>query len=800
MKFRDLLKSNKLVIFDGAMGTLLQQENLPATLCPETYNITQPQIIKNIHQRYIGAGSQIITTNTFGANRKKLAVYNLENQIEKINAAAVKLAKSVAKPKGVFVAGDMSILGEMVEPLGKVGFDEAVTVFEEQALLLKKYGCDCLIIETVTDIQEMRAALVGAQSAKIPVIATMTFEKDMRTVMGTDPMTAAIVMQGLGADVIGANCSTGPKELVEVARLMVTVAKVPVLIQPNAGMPKLVDAKTVFPLGAEEFSSYATDFAALGVKCLGGCCGTTPEHIKRLTDNSKRITVKTRAKNTKTYLTSRAKTVEVGEYPVIIGERLNPTARKTLAEAVRNKKYTLFLEEARNQVQAGCDLLDLNVSVPGTQETETIKRLILDISNLTNTPLVIDSPNNEVLAEGLKHFPGKALVNSVTGEKKKMTKVLPIVKKYGGAVIGLCIDEKGIPKTWQQRVGIAGKIIKEADKYGISRKDIFIDCLALALSAEPGGLGETLKAITAVKERYGVRTVLGVSNVSHGLPNRSLINSHFLSMAVAAGLDAVIVNPLDEKMQEALLASAYLAGRDKNGRKYLSRFVPQQTTITTKTPAGVPADLKDSIISGDRDSVLELTLAKVKQDKPLDIVNNDVIPGLEEVGRRFEAKECFLPQLMLSAEAAQIAMGRLRQELEKDKTAAGQEQGIIVFATVQGDVHDIGKNIVIAILQNYGYKIIDLGKDVSAEKIVAATRKYQADMVALSALMTTTVVEMPKVIEALRKAGLKTKVIVGGAVVTPEYAKDIGADGYGKDAVEAARVIKNLIADRAGSV
>ncbi|MDD5259174.1 MAG: homocysteine S-methyltransferase family protein [bacterium] len=792
MTFKNLLRKKKIIIFDGAMGTMLQRENLPQGVCPETYNLTHPQIIKKIHQAYIDAGAQVIIANTFGANRLKLRGYGLEADQEKLISAGVRIAREAAKGTGILVAGDISILGELLAPLGKVSFSEAVDLFAEQAWLLKHSGCDCLIIETMTDLQEMRAAIIGSKKAGLPIIASMTFEKDLRTVTGTDPVTAAIVMQSLDADVIGANCSAGPQELLAVAEKMTSVAKVPVIIQPNAGLPRLENGKTVFPLEAAEFASFTAAFAKLGVSFLGGCCGTTPEHIKMLKAGSLKLKVKTKDKSDKTYLTSRTKTVEIGEYPVIIGERINPTARKALAEAIKSGNFSLASEEARSQVSAGCDLLDVNVSVPGTNEKESIRKLVFDLSSQIDKPLVLDSPNPEVIEEGLKQFPGKALVNSVTGEKAKLKKLLPLVKQYGAAVIGLCIDEKGIPKTWQKRVEIAGKIIKETDNCGIPRSDVFIDCLTLALSAEPGGIMDTIRAITEIKKKYAVKTVLGVSNVSHGLPNRSLVNATFLGIAVAAGLDAVIMNPLDAKMQETLLAAAYISGKDANGQKYLSAFSGQRSEDSQKNKADT--SLRSAIIMGDKDGILALTEQLLAGARALDIINLEIIPALEEVGIKYENREYFLPQLMMAAECAQVAMKRLRQELAKDSSAGSPKQATIVFATVKGDVHDIGKNIVIAILQNYGYKIVDLGKDVPQGKIIAAVKKHRAEVVALSALMTTTMVEMPAIIKALKQAGLKVKTVIGGAVVTGEYAASIGADAYAKDAVEAARVIKQLIA------
>lgn len=791
--FQKLIKSNKIIIFDGAMGTMLQQESFSSGICPELYNLSHPHIIRKIHQAYLTAGAQVITTNTFGANRLKLAVYHLENKIEKIIKAAANIAKDAAQPQAAMIAGDIGPLGELLEPIGKISFSQAVDVFAQQALFLKKAGCDCLLLETITDLQEMRAAIIAAKETKLPVIASMTFEPLGRTMTGTDPQTAAVVLQALGADVIGANCSSGPKELIAVARQMIEAVAVPVLIQPNAGLPKLVNGQTVFPLNAEEFASFAPEFARLGVKFLGGCCGTTPEHIKKLKAESWKLKIKIKHRNAKTYLTSRTKTVEIGQSPVIIGERINPTARKTLAQALKNKNYSLLLQEAKSQVTAGCDLLDVNVSVPNTDERETIKRMMFDLSTVVDKPLVLDSPDQAVIEEGLKNYPGKALVNSVTGEKQKLKKILPLVKKYGAAIVGLCIDEQGIGQTWEKRVKIAGKIIKETDKNGIARQDVFIDCLTLSISAEPSGVTQTLKAISALKQKYGVRTILGVSNVSHGLPNRSLINTAFLSMAIAAGLDAVIMNPLDEKMQETLAAATYLAGRDINGQKYLSKF-SDQIKVAMQGTGFQDTNLKQKIIIGDKDGIIKLVERDLQTLKPMEIINQQIIPALEEVGQRYEKKEYFLPQLMMSAECAQVAMKHLQQELSKDKeTKTAKEQNpTLIFATVKGDVHDIGKNIVVAVLQNYGYRIIDLGKDVPAEKIAAAAKKYKADVVCLSALMTTTMTEMPKVIQLLKKQSPKTKVVIGGAVVTADYAVGIGAEGYGKDAVDTARVIKQL--------
>ncbi|TAN63339.1 5-methyltetrahydrofolate--homocysteine methyltransferase [bacterium] len=796
---RDFLKRLQKgpVVFDGATGTMLQRLGLKPGGCPDELSLKEPALIKKVHSLYKSAGVDVVSTNTFGANRIKLREYNLENKLAEINIAAGRLAREAVGEK-LFVAGDIGPTGSFIEPVGDMSFETAVEVFTEQALALKKGGVDLIIIETMMDIKEVKAAVIAAKSTGLPVAVTMTFDETMRTVLGTPPESFAIIAASLGADLIGANCSLGVEGIFKAITAMSKVTSVPFIAQPNAGMPVLRGKETVFPASPDEMAAYAKRFAEAGVRALGGCCGTTPEHIKKMGAAFK----KAKPKSAKTALsfTSLASrtsflTFGGGLTPIVIGERINPTGRKALAEEIRQGLTSGIRNEARTQASANAHALDVNVGVPGINEPPAMKSAVFAVNENTALPLVIDSSNPLAMEAGLKAVDGKAIINSVSGEVKKLKTMLPLAKKYGGALLALTLDDKGIPSTAEGRLKVAEKIVNAAAKIGIEKEDIIIDCLAMTVSADAKSAVETLRAIRLIKEKLGCPTVLGVSNISFGLPAREVINANFLTMAIAVGLDAAIINPSNKAMSDAYHAACVLVAKDTRAEKYINRF--KQITGAAQTVPEKPAEtldikarLKKAVIEGDENNITALVEEALKEGlEPITISNDALVPGLEEVGRLFACNAYFLPQVMLSAETMKKAFTRLKKEL---KGAKGHSLGKVLLATVEGDIHDIGKNIVATLLENHGFEVIDLGKNVPKDKIVKEAIKNKVDVVGLSALMTTTVTEMELVIGALEKAGIKAAPIVGGAVVTEDYAKSIRA-AYGGDAVSAVDRIKRLV-------
>jgi len=796
--FRKFLKS-RAVIFDGATGTMLQRLGLKPGGCPDELNLTQPDIVKKVHLAYKNAGSHVVTTNTFGANRIKLAEYGLEKKLREINMAAVKNAKE-ATGKNLFVAGGIGPTGRFIKPVGDMDFIDAVSVFSEQATALKAGGADLIIIETMMDIKEMKAAIIGAKETGLPVIATMTFDLSMRTILGTSPKAFAIIADSLGADCIGANCSLGIEGIYKALTEMNTVTDLPLIAQPNAGIPVLKGDETIFPATPEEMTEYVPKLVSVGVRVLGGCCGTTSEHIEKM---GKAFLSMKQERKTKKYfssLSSRTAHVLFGNSlpPITIGERINPTGRKTLAVEIKDGKTAMIRQEAKEQTESGAHILDVNVGVPGIDEISAMTRAVFIVNENTACPIVIDSANPEVIEAGLKACDGKPLINSVSGEEKKLSTILPLAKKYGAAVLGLCLDDSGIPATAEGRLKVAKKILERAKKIGIKKQDVFIDCLAMTVSAEPKGALETLKAIRLVKQELGLTTALGVSNISFGLPSRETVNASFLSMAMAAGLDCAIMNTKNQPMMDAFHAASVLLGLDAKADRYIKRFETRSPSfekpVQTKKPESLEEKLSHAVISGDEENIVNLVEEAIQAGwGPLKIGNEGLIPGLDEVGRLFACNKYFLPQVILSADTVKKAFTRLKKEFHG---STGPSLGKVIMATVEGDIHDIGKNIVSTLLENHGFEVIDLGKNVSAKKIVEEAIKTKADIVGLSALMTTTVMEMDNVIKRLKQAGVNVKTIVGGAVVTPEFAKKIGADEYGGDATAAVERIKRLVKAR----
>lgn len=801
----DLLKELKegIVIFDGATGTMLQAAGLKKDECPEEWNLLRPQVVREVHRSYVEVGSHVVTTNTFGANRVKLKEYGLERDVERINIEAARIAREATGDKAL-VAASVGPTGRFIEPVGDLTFEEAYEIFKEQGKALEKGGVDLILIETMIDLKEAKAAIIAMkENTSLPVFATMTFDENMKSLLGTPPEVFAVVAKALGVEALGANCSLGIEGICRALERMRQVVDLPLIANPNAGIPSLKEGKTVFPATPEEMAEWVPSLLETGVKVIGGCCGTTPKHIKGIVDKVREY--KSKKGITTVYrplkggfLASRSSYVIFGEGnpPIIIGERINPTGRKALSQEIREGKTALIRKEAKGQVEAGASLLDLNIGLPDIDEPSFMKKAVFAVNENVTVPVVLDSSNPKALEEGLKAVDGKALINSVNGKEDSLSNILPLAKRYGASVIGLTLDEEGIPPTAQGRVKIAERILERILAYGLQKEDLIIDCLALTVSASPEGAMETLKAIREVKERLGLSTILGVSNVSFGLPRREVINSSFLSMAFAAGLDMAIINPYNEMVMDAYYASMLLKGFDPGAERYIKRYSLQVEVKglepkTKEEPKTIEERLKKAIIDGDKEGIGGLVEEALRAGlEPLRISNEALIPGLEEVGRRFEKNLYFLPQVMLSAETMKIAFEVLKKEF---KGGMGKKLGRILMATVEGDVHDIGKNIVSTLLENHGFEVIDLGKNVPADRILNEAIKHKVDAVGLSALMTTTVMEMERVIKLLKSNGVKTFTIVGGAVVTQEFADSIGADCYAKDAMDAVKKLKTLL-------
>lgn len=798
MSFRARVKEEILVI-DGAMGTLLQQRGLPAGWCPEEWNVSHPEVIKEVHKLYLEAGADIITTNTFGAIGSKLADYGLQGRVKELNHAAVTLAKEAAKPYGALVAGSIGPLGKFLRPLGEMSFDEAYQLFFEQCRAMVEAEVDLILFETFGDIGEMRAALIAAADAgNVPVVASFTFDESGRTFTGTDPETAAVVVERLGVSAIGVNCSVGPRQLTGVVQKLTQSTNLPILVSPNAGMPEMVEGRTIFRETPELMADYAKQFVAYGASILGGCCGTTPEHIKAIGQAVKGLTIKPRNKFFGLRVASRVKTVAIhpAGLPVAIGERLNPTGKKALQAEIREGKTEITRRDALAQVEAGAAILDVNVGVGGVDQVAAMERAVNAVQVLVDAPLCIDSTDPLVIEQALKNYHGKALINSVNGEANSLKTILPLAKRYGAALIGLTLDEQGIPPTAEERLAVARNLLQQVEETGIPKYDLMIDTLVLTVSAQPEGVPETLKAIRYIKQELGLTTSLGVSNVSFGLPNRGLINTAFLAMALEAGLDAAILNPQDQRMMETLRAGAVLTGRDVRAEHYIAQeqanqgggYTPQVQEVKANTPLEV---LYQAVLSGDKDNVVDyINKALDSGLSPMELLDKALIPGIEEVGRRYGAGIYFLPQLMMAGETMTKSFERLKPELAQ---GTARKLGTVVLATVKGDIHDIGKNILGVMLANHGFEVIDLGKNVDNQVILQTAVEHRADIIALSALMTTTMVHMPDCIAKVKEAGLTCKVMVGGAAVTEQYAREIGADGYAVDAVEAVALAKKLV-------
>lgn len=785
-------------IFDGAMGTMLQSAGLKPGECPELLNVENPEIVTNVHQQYIRHGSTIIETNTFGANRIKLSHYHLSDRVIELNTAAVKAAK-VAAGTTIKIAGSVGSTGKFIQPLGELTFEEAYDVFFEQISALANAGVDMILIETIIDIQEMRAALLAAKAAtNKPVICQLSFNDDGRTVTGTDPQTAAITLEAMGADILGVNCSLGPAQLLPILETLVANCDCPISIQPNAGMPHLVNGKTIFPMDADEFGTWIPKLVEAGATYIGGCCGTTPAHIAAIKAAVKGMkpAIRPERKHVLT-LTSRTKTVCIDKaYPtVLLGERINPTGRKKLAADIKEGNFISVKKEALEQVHAGADILDVNMGVGGIDQAVAMKKAITEISQLVAAPLAIDTSDVKALEAGLKAYPGRALINSVSAEPERLAEFLPLAKKYGAAILCLPLSDKGVPKTAAERIEVVKTIIQQARQAGLKDHDFLLDALVMTVAADEFACQETLETLRLYRQTFGYPSTMGLSNISYGLPNRPLINSTFFAMSLACGLDAPIMNPYDQAMQEIFLSSLALLGHDKNGRNYSSIAAnlnaPKAAATAPLVAMDVLTALRTAVVNGEKEAVTGLVEQALQEGKSsLEITDQSLTAAMDEVGKGFGSGQLFLPQVLLSAEAMRAAFIKIKTMLPEQDL---KNNGTIVIATVKGDIHDLGKNIVGALLENNGFQVIDLGKDIDAQDIVKTAIKENADIVGLCALMTTTMTQIDKVITELKEAGSTAKVMVGGAVLTQEYADACGADCYAKDGVIAVNLAKELM-------
>ena len=796
MFIKDYLKDN-LIFLDGGMGTLLQENGLKAGELPERWNVTHADVITKIHKEYFDAGSNVVATNTFGANILKFS----EEELEEIIKCATQNAKNAKEQSNgnqeKWIALDIGPTGRMLKPYGDLDFEDAVKVFSKTVKLGVKYGVDLILIETMTDGYETKAAVIAAkENSNIPIFVSNAYGEDGSLMTGANPWATVAMLEGLGVDAIGVNCSFGPKKLAPVVEEYLKYSSLPVILEPNAGLPKVVNGKTVYDVSPEEFSKDVRSLIEKGVRIVGGCCGTTPKYIKALTQKTKgQIPVSIEKKNF-SVVSSYTHAVEFGKEPILIGERINPTGKKKLKEALKTNDIDYVLKEGVLQQEKGVHILDVNVGLPEIDEKETLTKIVCELQAIINLPLQIDTSNVLAMEKALRIYNGKAMVNSVNGKEESMSAVFPLVKKYGGLVVCLTLDENGIPEKAEDRFQIAQKILQKAKEYGIDKKDLIFDPLALTVSADKSAAKETLKAVRLITEELGANTSLGVSNVSFGLPQRDIINGAFFTMALNEGLSAAIMNPYSSEMMQAYYSFLALNGFDDNFEKYIkfTQDLPKQpavsVTATAKTDSvEYQSELQKAIIKGFKEQASLITKELLKTENALDIIQNEIIPALNTVGNGFENKTVYLPQLLMSAEASKSAFECIKDDVNGVKAA---NKCAFVIATVKGDIHDIGKNIVKLLLENYGFAVCDLGKDVPPETIVDKVVELKAPIVGLSALMTTTVPAMEETIRLLRDKAPWCKIVVGGAVLTQEYADKIGADKYAKDALATVRYAEQI--------
>ena len=799
----------ELLFFDGGMGTLLQEKGLAPGELPETWNISRPEVIKEIHKRYIEAGSDIVLTNTFGANALKFHAEGCS--LEDIVKTAVDLAKKAAdeadtissghsgisgRKRTVYTALDIGPTGKLLKPMGDLDFETAYEAFREVMVWGEEAGADLIHIETMSDTYELKAAVLAAkENTSLPVFATAIFDERRKLLTGADVPSVIALLEGLRVDALGINCGMGPEQMLPVVEEYIKYSSLPVIVKPNAGLPKQRDGHTYYDVSPGEFAGYMGKIVSMGACVIGGCCGTTPDHIQAMTNFCRRLDIIPPSEKNDTIVSSYGQSVFLGKGSKIIGERINPTGKKKFKQALKDHDLEYILREGIAQQDNGAHILDVNVGLPDIDEISMMKETVQALQSVVNLPLQIDTVDAAAMEAALRIYNGKAMVNSVSGKQESMDKVFPLIRKYGGVVIGLTLDEAGIPGDAEGRVRIAERIISEAAKYGIKKKDIVIDALAMTISSEPDGAKVTLETLRRLRDDLNVNTVLGVSNISFGLPARPVVNAAFYTMAMMNGLSAGIINPSSEDMMKAWYAYHALMGLDANCESYIDHYSNVQTANVAPSENGrkTAVSLRESIEKGLKEDAALITAELSETQEPLGIINTELIPALNHVGDGFEAGTIFLPQLLMSAEAAKSAFAILKDKM--DKSGEVQEKiGTIILATVKGDIHDIGKNIVKVLLENYSFDVIDLGKDVAPEQIVDMVLDKNVKLVGLSALMTTTVVSMEETIRMLREQAPQCKVMVGGAVLNQEYADMIGADFYGKDAMQSVRYAQELFA------
>ncbi|QWT18249.1 homocysteine S-methyltransferase family protein [Collinsella sp. zg1085] len=821
-ELRLVLEGKRHLLFDGGMGTMLQEAGLAAGALPELLNLEQPDVVTRIHRAYVEAGSEVITTNTFGANALKLAHGTTEVSVSSVIQAAVVCARA-ASPR--YVALDMGPIGSLLRPLGTLSFDEAHDLFAEQVQAGVAAGVDLVVIETMTDLAEIKAAVLAVkENSQLPICATMTFEADGRTFLGTSPEIAAVTLDALGVDVVGINCSLGPAELRLLAQRMMAVSAKPIMVQANAGLPHADCGHAVYDIQPEEYAEAVAGMINGGVGVVGGCCGTTPAYIQALAGLLQGHTPSPRTLAPALTVTSAQAMVRLpqGKHQIaVIGERINPTGKKRLQKALRSGMLDYVVEQGISQQEQGADILDVNVGLPDVDEARMLPQVAEAIAAATTTPLQIDSTDPVALEAAVRRYAGIPIINSVSGKEHVMNEVFPLVAHYGCCVVGLALDDAGIPDTAKGRVAVAQRIIDGAEQWGIGRERLLIDCLVMTASTNQEQVGDILQAVRSCKDELGVKTALGVSNVSFGLPARELLNATFLAAAFGAGLDAPILNPGSARYMDTVRAYRVLNTEDKGSGAYIERYaawgdpykVPVDGTGVSVTPSSTDAaksaqdtnsleagnenpegSIRHAVITGRRAEVVAATEALLQVQDAMDVINEHLIPALDEVGQRFDRGEFFLPQLMASAEAARAGFDTIKRLMPAQQLA---EKGALALATVHGDIHDIGKNIVKMLLENYGYTVYDLGRDVPPERVLEAVQEHKLKLVGLSALMTTTVGAMKTTIELLHEHAPEVKTMVGGAVLTPEFAKEIGADFYAKDAAESARIAETVFGGQA---
>lgn len=814
-QFQTLL-NQKILVLDGATGTNLQKAGMPTGVCPEAWILEHPDVLVGLQTDYINAGSNIVYAPTFSGNRIKLEEYGWENDLESINERLVALSKEAVAKTGyrAYVAGNLTMTGRQLYPIGKLMPEELIDVYKEQICCLVKAGVDLLVVETMMSLAEARAALIAAkETCDLPVIISMTYNEDGRTLYGTNPETAVAVLQSLGADAIGINCSTGPEEMIPLVERMKEYANIPILAKPNAGMPELVDGETVYAMTPEQFAEYGRRLVEAGAGIIGGCCGTTKEHITALAQTVRLMEVPEVSKEKKRLLTSERQLLEIdinGGF-LVVGERINPTGKKKLQAELREGSLDLVIQMAEDQEKQGAAVLDVNMGMNGINEDEMMQKVIYEVTSTVNLPLCIDSSHVDIIEHALRIYPGRALINSISLEKEKFEKLLPIAKKYGAMFILLPLSDKGLPKDMEEKKEIIHTIYDEAIRLGFTKEDIVVDGLVATVGANKNAALETLETIEYCKKKMELATICGLSNISFGLPERSFVNTAFLTMAIAKGLTMAIANPSQDLLMNAAFASDLLLNKENADVRYIENVKSLSVaagTGTVNTGTGqkpepslgapdIPSDhskLYENVLKGNKRTMIEDVKAFLAEgNSPQSVIEEHLIPAINEVGVLFDQKKYFLPQLISSAEAMELAISHVEPLLPKAEQ--GEEMPTVIMATVEGDIHDIGKNLVVLMLKNYGYHVIDLGKDVPKEVIIDTAVKENASIIGLSALMTTTMMRMKDVVEYAKEKKVTAKIIIGGAVITQSFADEIGADGYSKDAAEACRLVERLLSE-----